>query len=132
METADDAGDWALMAGNARRYLAVNPMVLAPQQYLARAAEAVDDPAAAIRSWENCLHLEDPDPAQAHFQLAKLLRQSDPPGARLHVLKALEEAPRFRDAHTLLLELHREHPEPKLELHREDPGSIPPSRPGAP
>jgi hypothetical protein len=36
-----------------------------------------------------------------------MLKESDTAQSRRHVLLALEQAPRFRDAHTLLLELKR-------------------------
>ena len=52
------------------------------------------------------LQLDPTDPAEVHYQLARNLnRQGDGGAARRHVLKALEEAPRYRDAHRLLLEL---------------------------
>ncbi len=50
--------------------------------------------------------LDDTDPAEVHYHLAKLLHQAGKPQeARREVLKSLEEAPRFLDAHRLLLEL---------------------------
>ena len=55
------------------------------------------------------------DPAELHYRLASLLAPpqrggryhgtNDVQSARLHVLKALEEAPRYRAAHRLLIEL---------------------------
>jgi hypothetical protein len=51
------------------------------------------------------LLLDPPDPAEVHFRLARLLRKAGDPAAKRHVLQALEEAPRFRDAHRLLLEI---------------------------
>jgi tetratricopeptide (TPR) repeat protein len=107
MELAEAEGDWAAMAKNAERYLAVNPMVLTPHQQMARAAEALDNRPAAIRALENCLILDSPDPAQTHFRLSKLMRSSRPEQAKRHVLMALEEAPRFREAHQLLLALEQ-------------------------
>jgi hypothetical protein len=52
--------------------------------------------------------LDPPDPAVAHYRLAKLLHEKHDPAAKRHVLKALEEAPRFRDAQKLLLQINRE------------------------
>ena len=44
------------------------------------------------------------DAAEIHYRLARQLWQNgDRQMARREVLKALEEAPRFRDAHRLLL-----------------------------
>jgi len=45
-----------------------------------------------------------------HFRLARLLRQRSDPAAKRHALQALEEAPRFRDAHRLLLEINGDLP----------------------
>jgi hypothetical protein len=51
------------------------------------------------------LVLDPSDPAEAHYRLARLLQQAGDPQAKRHVLQALEEAPRFREAHQLLLQL---------------------------
>jgi hypothetical protein len=40
-----------------------------------------------------------------HFRLARLMHSNNDPAAKRQVLLALEEAPRFRAAHRLLLEL---------------------------
>ena len=46
------------------------------------------------------------DRAQHHFRLAQLLLTDQQlPAARQHVVRALEEAPRYRAAHRLLLEI---------------------------
>jgi hypothetical protein len=42
--------------------------------------------------------------------LAALLHKTGEPGAKRHVLQALEEAPRFRDAHRLLLRVAEKAP----------------------
>ncbi len=99
------AKDWPCAAQNAERFLAVNPLLAEPYRYLAAASEALDKSQPAIRAYQTMLLLDPPDPAEAHFRLARLLHQSGDPGARRHVLQALEEAPRFRDAQKLLLEI---------------------------
>jgi tetratricopeptide (TPR) repeat protein len=109
------------VALNAERFLAVNPLVSQPYRYLAQAREALGHPDEAIRAGKTLLLLDPPDPAGAHFQLARLLHRTGDPEARRHLLQALEEAPRFREAHRLLLEMNR------------GPGSTPaPSPPLAP
>jgi len=45
------------------------------------------------------------NPAEVHFELARLLQRRGDPEARGQVLRALEEAPRHRAALNLLLEL---------------------------
>lgn len=104
MELASEAGDWPVVAENARRYLAVNPLVPPPYRFLARAAEHLDDPATAIRAYRALLALDPANPAEIHFQLARQLHQTRDPTAHRHLLQALEEAPRYRAALRLLLE----------------------------
>ena len=100
------AQDWPALARNAERYLAVNPLVPQPYRCLAQASERLGDRASAIRAYKTLLLLDPPDPAGAHFQLARLLHQAGDPAAKRHVLQALEEAPRFREAHRLLLQIN--------------------------
>ncbi len=105
MELSAAAADWGAVATNALRYLAVNPLVHPPYGFLARATEALGRTNDAMRTVQTLLRLDPPDPAGAHFQLARLLRATGDPGAKRHVLLALEEAPRFRDAQKLLLQM---------------------------
>ena len=106
MELHEASEDWEGVAAGAERVLAANPLIRAPYRSLARAAEVLDDPTRAIRSYRAILRMDPVDPAEAHFRLARLLdREGDLKAARRQVLKALEEAPRFRDAHRLLLEV---------------------------
>lgn len=105
MELSAAVKDWPEVLRNARRYLAVNPLVPAPYRHLAEAAEATGDAASAIAAYETLLRLEPPNPADTHFQLARLLEPTDASRARRHVLQALEEAPRHRPALKLLLKL---------------------------
>lgn len=106
MELDEAAGDWKGVARNARRLLAVNPLTPGPHRALARAAERLDERAEALAAYRALALLDETDPAEVHFHLAKLLRQDGQADeARREVLKALEDAPRFREAHRLLLEL---------------------------
>jgi tetratricopeptide (TPR) repeat protein len=106
MELDEAVKDWLGAAENAERFLAVNPLLPRPYRYLARASEELGKAEPAIRSYERLLLLDPPDPAEVHFRLARLLHQKgDVPGSKRHVLQALEEAPRFRDAQRLLLQI---------------------------
>lgn len=105
MDLESAATNWTAVAANARRYLAVNPLLPQPYRYLARATEALGERAEAIAACRHLLRLDPPDPAGTHFQLARLLQAGGDPAARRHLLMALEEAPRFREAHQLLLRL---------------------------
>ncbi len=97
--------DWRFVRANARRALAVNPLVPRPHRFLAQSAEALGRDAEAIHANRVLLLLDPPDPTEAHFRLARLLHKQREPDARRQVLQALEEAPRFRDAHKLLREI---------------------------
>jgi tetratricopeptide (TPR) repeat protein len=106
MELDEAAGDWRGLQKNAQRFLAVNPLVPAPYRALARAAEETGQRDLAVTGYRSIALLDDTDPAGVRYHLARLLRQAGKlPEARREVLRSLEEAPRFRDAHRLLLEL---------------------------
>jgi tetratricopeptide (TPR) repeat protein len=126
MELHEAAGDWRGVQTNAQRFLAVNPLVPTPHRQLARAAEHLGERDLALSAYRAVALLDDTDPAEVHYRLASLLRDAGKlPEARREVLRSLEEAPRFRAAHQLLLELV-EHDGPALT----SPPSI--STPGAP
>ena len=108
MELGVGAQDWAAVAINAQRYLAVNPLVLPPYRFSTQAAEKTGNAQLAIQGYRGMLELDPPDPAEVHYKLARLLHEKGDPAAREHVLKALEEAPRYRAALRLLLEINQE------------------------
>ena len=106
LELDEAASDWASLAKNAQRLLAVNPLIAAPYRPLAHAAEKMGRPDEAVTAYRALVLLDDTDIAGTHFHLARLLRDAGKPAeARREVLRSLEEAPRFREAHQLLLEL---------------------------
>jgi hypothetical protein len=106
MEIEETSGDWKGLARDARRMLAVNPLVPAPHRGLARASEKLGQDSEALESYRALAILDESDPADTHYRLARLLaRLGQPAEARREALKSLEEAPRFLEAHRLLLEL---------------------------
>jgi tetratricopeptide (TPR) repeat protein len=106
MELGTEAKDWPVVARNAERFLRVNPLVAPPWRYLAQASAATGDTANGIAALRTLLQLDPPDPAAAHFQLAQLLQKTGATEeSRRQTLLALEEAPRYREALKLLLEL---------------------------
>ncbi len=115
MELGTAAQDWPAVAQNAQRYLAVNPLVPSPYRFLAQASERTGETQPAIGAYRALLQLDPPDPAETHFRLAQLLDRSGDPTARRHVLQALEEAPRYRAALQLLLEINKKSPQPKAD-----------------
>ena len=113
MELEEASSDWAGLARDAERMLAVNPLIPTPHRALARASERSGRDAEALAAYKALAILDETDPADTHYRLARLLgklgRKAE---ARLEVLKALEEAPRFLEAHALLLELVGPDPSP--------------------
>lgn len=104
LSAADD--DWPAVAENARRMLSVNPLLPVGHEMLARASAQLEDPQEAVRPLAALAHMDPIDPADVHFRLAKALYQlGRRDQARREVLKALEEAPRYRAAQRLLLDL---------------------------
>ena len=103
-ELAAEQKDWEAVRLNCERVLAVNPLLPDTHRHLAMAAEALNDAPQAIESWQTLLRLDPLDPAEANYRLARLLREPDNPKAKRHLLMALEEAPRFREALKLLLD----------------------------
>jgi len=110
MTLAEKRDDWAAVARNAERFLAVNPMVATPYESLARAETHLKHPAAAIEACSTLLALGPSNPSDVHFQLAGLLFSVGDPAARTQVLAALEDAPRHRAALALLLKMHEARP----------------------
>jgi tetratricopeptide (TPR) repeat protein len=106
MEIGAAAGDWESVGLNARRMLAVNPLVPGPHRYLAQAAEKLGEDDDAIRAYKALLLFDTTDVAESQFRLAQLLHDAgEREAAKRHLLMALEEAPRFLAAHKLLIEL---------------------------
>ena len=115
MEIAAARKDWKGVLANAERFTAVNPLTPAPYRAIAEAREATGDKPGAIRAYRTVLALNPPDQPEIHFRLARVLHSTGDAAAKREVLLALEEAPRFREAHALLLELGTKGPKAKLE-----------------
>ncbi|MFM7036121.1 MAG: peptidase MA family metallohydrolase [Planctomycetaceae bacterium] len=84
---------------------AADPFRTAPLLLLTESAIADNNTVAAIAALEALLQLQQDDAPRLRYRIAQLLRTTDPNSARRQLLLALEQAPRFRDAHRLLLEL---------------------------
>jgi Hypothetical protein len=106
MELAAERKDWREVEANAVRFLSINPLVPPPHRFSAMALEELRQPKPAIAEWQTMLKLDPPDTAEVHYRLARLYQQTGDAQAKRHLLQALEEAPRFRDAHKLLLEMN--------------------------
>ena len=107
------AENWPEALRNAKRMVSVDPLMSDGQQFLALAAERLEQPGQAATALSALAALDPFDPANVHFRLAQSLAKSNQRDrARREVLKALEEAPRYRAAHQLLLELVETSPQP--------------------
>ena len=122
MELAAAGQDWAEVKQNAQRYLAVNPLVPLPYRFLAQASDHLQETQNGIDAYRALLELEPADPAEVHFHLAQLLQRAGNKEARRHLLQALEEAPRYRAALDLLLEVNGEAPQAKADTARPQEG----------
>ncbi len=108
IEMAQARQDWEAVRLNANRFLAVNPLLRHPHQSLAQSAEKLESVDDSIRSYRALLNFETTDFAETHYRLAvQLKKKKDFVAARRQVLLALEEAPRYRAAHQLYLEIVR-------------------------
>jgi tetratricopeptide (TPR) repeat protein len=106
LDVLEDQKDWPAVKNYAEQVLATNPLIAAPHRYLADAAEALGERPLAITENRLLLTMDPADIAERHYHLARLLRDdAQLPEARHEVIQALEDAPRFRDAHRLLLEI---------------------------
>jgi tetratricopeptide (TPR) repeat protein len=109
VELAAEKEDWKAVAEHAAAMLAINPLVAAPHERLAHAAEKLKQRKAAIDANRALLILQPLDKAEIHFRLARLLRdEQQHDQAKREALKALEQAPRYLAAHQLLLEIKNE------------------------
>ena len=104
--------DWPAVLQNANRYLAVNPLVAPPYRFLAQASEQTGNLATAIEAYRALLQLDPADPVDVHYRLAEALYRTHNSEARRQVLEALEDAPRYRAALKLLLQINGEWPQP--------------------
>lgn len=96
---------WDAVYTAAQSANAINPLNRETQQSLAEACIQLKRHQEAIHACRAILALKPHNKAEAHYQLARLLQSENKQQAKRHTLIALEEAPRFRAAHQLLLEL---------------------------
>lgn len=105
LDFARNKQDWPEVERWVDAWLAIHPLAPTPWRALLDAHEARHRPDAAARAGQVLLQLDPPDFASVHFRVARALIETDPGAARHHVLRALEEAPRFREAYHLLAQL---------------------------
>ncbi|MHC4743454.1 MAG: peptidase MA family metallohydrolase, partial [Planctomycetota bacterium] len=122
MEIDTEGENWASVVTAGEKYLAVYPMTSGVYSKIGRANQELGNRAEAVEAYRRLLLLDPADPADVNYRLALLLREDDPAKAKRHVLEALADAPRFRQAHRLLLEMVDE-PEESPGKKRESPSA---------
>lgn len=106
LEIAAGEKDWEAVEKVAGDFLAINPLVATGHKYLAEAAAAMGDRAVAMEERRTLLKVDPVGRVENHFQLGRLLyEEKQLKEARREVVLALEEAPRYREAHRLLLKI---------------------------
>lgn len=128
IEVNFEKGNWDGVIANAARGLAINPFTERIHYCNGCAHEAKAQPALAVRSFENALRLNPANPSEVRFRLARNLRGDDPAAAKRHLLDALADSPRYREAHGMLLEVVEGRPPSPLPAAPKpgpDPGTGP-------
>ncbi len=106
IEIAKAEQQWDETATYAMKIRSINPMLPEGHHAMAMAAEKLERPTDVVASLGALQQMDPVDPALLDFRMARALREiGDSDRAKYHVLRALEEAPRYRDAHRLLLQL---------------------------
>jgi tetratricopeptide (TPR) repeat protein len=106
LEIYSAASSWDNVIKVSGRMQGINPMLRSSHHFMAMAAEKTGDDSLAIRSLSALVSLNPFDRADVYFRLASAqFRERQLQPAKRNVLLALEAAPRFRDAHRLLLEI---------------------------
>lgn len=123
MEIAIDENNWDEVAKNCERYIAVNPHITSIHLELSRANEKLGRDESAITGYKRLLKLDFPDQADINYRIGKLLEDKDLEEAKRYVLSALAEAPRYRDAHKLLLKIIEKEQESQSQI--KDPNESP-------
>jgi len=123
IELSEAQKDWPAVTKYASRLVAINPLISLPYRALAEAGVATGNLEQAITAYRKLLLLDPPDPSEVHYQLARVLhaRGGSEAEAERQVLQALEDAPRYRDAQHLLLEIKAKSPQPNANSGTSNP-----------
>jgi tetratricopeptide (TPR) repeat protein len=97
------AGNWQALLLHSSQAIAINPFLEQAHWARGRAWEGLNENEKAVASYQRMLDLNPVNPAEVNLRLAHTLQPSNPLQAKRHVLDALADAPRYRDARKLLL-----------------------------
>jgi len=104
--TSPAVEDWESVATYAKRLVAVNPLDPTAHQFLAQASASMGDWEAAAKALKVVAEMNPLDIADIRYRLAQAYWALDELDlAKREVLLALEQAPRYRAAHQLLLKI---------------------------
>ncbi|MFT5190007.1 MAG: tetratricopeptide (TPR) repeat protein [Verrucomicrobiales bacterium] len=102
-----EAEGWDHVQRLAQQVMAINPYIAKAHKALAESYTATEKNEEAVSTYETLLTLKPQNPAQIHYAVADLLQEAEPTRAKRHVLDALAEAPRYREALRLLRDLRK-------------------------
>ena len=126
IEMAKTDSQWDRINEYANKITAINPLIPDGHLALADAAEQLGKPGLAADALRTVGLMDPLDPAELDFRLAtNLAKDGDRDTAKHHVLRALEQAPRYRAAHRLLLSLVEEPANEAAEPTSEDASDAP-------
>ncbi len=114
------SGAWDELLDTAKQTKAINPFLKHAHYCRGCAHEAREERGEAVQSFEKLLALKPVNPSEVRFRLARLLRPDDEERAKRYLLDSLVEAPRYREAHQLLLKFE-EPEEAKAEVPAPSP-----------
>ena len=99
------AEQWLPALETSHLVMAIDPLQPHVLRQIHTVAVATNNDDLAIDVLTGLLELDPADAARTHFLIAQILKSEDAEQSRRHVLLALEQAPRYRAAHKLLLHL---------------------------
>lgn len=118
--------DWPEVSRQAENWLAVNPLIAAPHRAMALASEKTENWADASQSLQALTQMDPVDPAESFYRYALALQQDGRKELAIReVLKCLEEAPRYRQAHELFLSLVEEESESDSDQESNNDPTLP-------
>ncbi|MGV3485643.1 MAG: tetratricopeptide repeat protein [Planctomycetaceae bacterium] len=107
IELARADGDWEAVLGYANKWIAIQPLLPTGHAAIAEAADKLGQHADAAAALLALSKLKPVDPAGIDLKLARAQWQlGEQELAKRSVLRALEIAPRYREAHRLLLQIN--------------------------
>jgi tetratricopeptide (TPR) repeat protein len=105
MDIGMEQKSWREVIEYGDKYLSVYPLLATVYWRLGRANEELGQGERAVESYRRLLLVGPTDPAEVNYRLARLLQEREPAAAKKYILEALADAPRFREAHRLLLRM---------------------------